>query len=209
MIAQSATVSGNIAFHAINDSSTLKLAAKCCLTEGCVYCCFTHCSTFSQSATVLPLKLMQASVAGCCLKVAAKEGEPATKQDEGLPEYVLRFHAPIVLHNLLPYPVTVTLTDARSNKTGGVAAQAGSWNIGVGGSEDVYFFDLTKKLKMGIEMQVSFCPPPPFPPLHPFPLLMLSALMIFWLAHPANLCRQAFCALQYVSDHFCALELCW
>ncbi|KAL3144165.1 hypothetical protein ABBQ32_003949 [Trebouxia sp. C0010 RCD-2024] len=96
----------------------------------------------------------------CCLevkeeqiKVAVKEGEPATKQDEGLPEYVLRFHAPIVLHNLLPYPVTVTLTDARSSKSGGVSAQVGSWNIGVGGSEDVYFFDLTKKLKMGLEMQ--------------------------------------------------------
>lgn len=94
--------------------------------------------------------------------MAAKEGEPATKQDEGLPEYVLRFHAPIVLHNLLPYPVTVTLTDARSNKSGGIAAQVGSWNIGVGRSEDVYFFDLTKKLKMGIEMQVSSpCPSPP------------------------------------------------
>lgn len=93
--------------------------------------------------------------------MAAKEGEPATKQDEGLPEYVLRFHAPIVLHNLLPYPVTVTLTDARSNKSGGIAAQVGSWNIGVGRSEDVYFFDLTKKLKMGIEMQVS--PPCPSP----------------------------------------------
>ncbi|KAL0042783.1 hypothetical protein WJX79_011021 [Trebouxia sp. C0005] len=96
----------------------------------------------------------------CCLevkeeqiKVATKEGEPATKQDEGLPEYVLRFHAPIVMHNLLPYPVTVTLTDSRSSKSGGVSAQVGSWNIRVGGSEDVYFFDLSKKLKMGIEMQ--------------------------------------------------------
>ena len=99
--------------------------------------------------------------------MAAKEGEPATKQDEGLPEYVLRFHAPIVLHNLLPYPVTVTLTDARSNKSAGAAAQVGSWNIGVGGSEDVYFFDLMKKLKMGIEMQVSFFPPPPPPFVFP------------------------------------------
>ncbi len=89
------------------------------------------------------------------MQVATKEGEPATKQDEGLPEYVLRFHAPIVMHNLLPYPVTVTLTDSRSSKSGGVSAQVGSWNIRVGGSEDVYFFDLSKKLKMGIEMEVS------------------------------------------------------
>ena len=89
------------------------------------------------------------------MQVATKEGEPATKQDEGLPEYVLRFHAPIVMHNLLPYPVTVTLTDSRSSKSGGVSAQVGSWSIRVGGSEDVYFFDLSKKLKMGIEMQVS------------------------------------------------------
>lgn len=87
--------------------------------------------------------------------MATKEGEPASKQDEGLPEYVLRFHAPIVMHNLLPYPVNVTLTDSRSSRSGGVSAQVGSWNIRVGGSEDVYFFDLTKKLKMGIEMQVS------------------------------------------------------
>ena len=88
--------------------------------------------------------------------MATKEGGwlATTKQDEGLPEYVLRFHAPIVMHNLLPYPVTVTLTDARSSKSGGVSAHVGSWNIRVGGSEDVYFFDLTKKLKMGIEMQV-------------------------------------------------------
>ena len=89
--------------------------------------------------------------------MATKEGSwlATTKQDEGLPEYVLRFHAPIVMHNLLPYPVTVTLTDARSSKSGGVSAHVGSWNIRVGGSEDVYFFDLTKKLKMGIEMQVT------------------------------------------------------
>lgn len=88
------------------------------------------------------------------VQVASKEGEATSKQDEGLPEYVLRFHPPIVVHNLLPYPVTVTLTDARSTKSGGVAAQVGTWNIRVGDSEDVYFFDLTKKLKMGIEMKV-------------------------------------------------------
>ena len=88
------------------------------------------------------------------MQVATKEGEPATKQDEGLPEYVLRFHAPIVMHNLLPYPVTVTLTDSRSSKSGGVSAQVGSWNIRVGGSDDVYCFDLSKNVKMGIEVQV-------------------------------------------------------
>ena len=90
------------------------------------------------------------------VQVASKEGETTSKQDEGLPEYVLRFHPPIVMHNLLPYPVTITLTDARSSKPGGVPAQVGTWNIQVGGSEDVYFFDLSKKLKMGIEMQVKF-----------------------------------------------------
>lgn len=114
-----------------------------------------------------------------------KEGEPATKQDEGLPEYVLRFHAPIVMHNLLPYPVTVTLTDARSSKSGGVSAQVGSWTIGVGGSEDVYFFDLTKKLKMGIEMQVSFMAAPsptphhlPAPPKQASPLVLLVLVYV-------------------------------
>lgn len=86
--------------------------------------------------------------------MASKEGETTGKQDEGLPEYVLKFHPPIVVHNLLPYPITVTLTDARSTKSGGVAAQVGTWNIRVGDSEDVYFFDLTKKLKLGIEMKV-------------------------------------------------------
>ena len=91
------------------------------------------------------------------VQVASKEGETTSKQDEGLPEYVLKFHPPIVVHNLLPYPITVTLTDARSTKSGGVAAQVGTWNIRVGGSEDVYFFDLTKKLKMGVEMKVRTC----------------------------------------------------
>lgn len=124
-----------------------------------------------------------------------KEGEPATKQDEGLPEYVLRFHAPIVLHNLLPYPVTVTLTDARSSKSGGVSAQVGSWNIGVGGSEDVYFFDLTKKLKMGLEMQVSFFSslfqsrPSPHPP----PVLCRPPSLDHMFTHPVHQCKQASC----------------
>ena len=110
-----------------------------------------------------------------------KEGEPASKQDEGLPEYVLRFHAPIVMHNLLPYPVTVTLTDARSSKSGGVSAQVGSWTIGVGGSEDVYFFDLTKKLKMGIEMQVSFTAFPPRTP--PPPSYLCCFAEVTWYAY--------------------------
>ena len=86
--------------------------------------------------------------------MASKEGATTSKQDEGLPEYVLRFHPPIVMHNLLPYDVTITLSDARSGKAGGNPAQVGTWNIRVGGSEDVYFFDLSKKLKMGVEMQV-------------------------------------------------------
>lgn len=122
--------------------------------------------------------------------MAVKEGEPATKQDEGLPEYVLRFHAPIVLHNLLPYPVTVTLTDARSSKSGGVSAQVGSWNIGVGGSEDVYFFDLTKKLKMGLEMQVSV-----FTPYFnsPLPLLCLPSSLDHLLTQPVHQYKQASC----------------
>ena len=94
------------------------------------------------------------------LQVATKQGGPATKQDEGLPEYVLRFHPPIVLHNRLPYPINVTLTDTRSSRAGGVAAQVDTWNIRMGGSQDVYTFDLTKKLKMGIEMQVGLLTAP-------------------------------------------------
>lgn len=134
----------------------------------------------------------------CRLQVAAKEGEPATKQDEGLPEYVLRFHAPIVLHNLLPYPVTVTLTDARSSKSGGVSAQVGSWNIGVGGSEDVYFFDLTKKLKMGLEMQVNFLALLNFG-THT-PTRLSHPLLDCLLVYPVHQCKQASCLETCVYD---------
>ena len=67
------------------------------------------------------------------------------------PEYVLRFAPPLTISNLLPFDITVVVTDGPS-VTG--AADPATYHIGVGGRAEVYQFDLTRKLRMSVQMQV-------------------------------------------------------
>ncbi|KAK9808775.1 hypothetical protein WJX72_003363 [[Myrmecia] bisecta] len=86
----------------------------------------------------------------CCLevredviKVCMKEGEVLKEQ----PEYVLRFQPPLVIHNVLPYEISITLFDSTNQ------ADPPTFTVGVGGSVEVYQFDMTKKIRMAIQMQ--------------------------------------------------------
>lgn len=64
-----------------------------------------------------------------------------------LPEYVMTFHPPLLVHNILPHPVSVILADSQ--------AEQSMFNIGVGGFVEVYQFDMSKKIRMSVNTQAS------------------------------------------------------
>ena len=59
------------------------------------------------------------------------------------------FQPPLVVHNVLPYPISVILADSANQ------AENSMFTIGVGGFVEVYQFDLSRKIRMSISMQVS------------------------------------------------------
>lgn len=98
------------------------------------------------------------------------------------PEYVLRFAPPLTISNLLPFDITVVVTDAPSVTT---AADPATFFIGVGGRAEVYQFDLTRKIRMSVRMQVS---PPPllltpktYRPARGLGPLLMHSLLMEWL----------------------------
>lgn len=66
----------------------------------------------------------------------------------GLPEYVMCFQPPLVVHNVLPYPITVILQDSTYQ------AEPSQFTIGVGGFVEVYQFDMSRKIRMSIKLEV-------------------------------------------------------
>ena len=64
-----------------------------------------------------------------------------------LPEYVMAFQPPLVVHNVLPYSISVVLADSQ--------AEQSVFTIGVGGFVEVYQFDMSRKIRMSIDTQVS------------------------------------------------------
>ena len=68
-------------------------------------------------------------------------------QSNVLPEYVLVFQPPLIIHNVLPYPITVILADSSTQ-------DPPSFIIGVGGFVEVYQFDMLRKIRMSINMTV-------------------------------------------------------
>lgn len=83
---------------------------------------------------------------GLRLQVVTREGALITQ-----PEYVLRFAPPLTISNLLPFDIEVVVTDAASVST---ATDPARFHIGVGGRAEVYQFDLTRKIRMSVCMQV-------------------------------------------------------
>jgi hypothetical protein len=74
-----------------------------------------------------------------------KDGDP----EPLLPEYVMLFHPPLTLHNLLPFDAVFSLSDAASP-----SAQGPTFSVAAGGCVEVYQFDLTRKIRLAIQMQV-------------------------------------------------------
>lgn len=68
------------------------------------------------------------------------------------PEHCLAFYPPIIIHNVLPFEVEVFLQD-HSNATD---LERQSWIIPRGESQEVYNFDMVRKLKMHVHLKV--CP---------------------------------------------------
>ena len=69
---------------------------------------------------------------------------------------MLRFHPPLVIHNFLPCPITVTLHD---NRAGGQHFQqqreAITFSMSTGGYQEIYQLDMSRRIKMSVQMQVS------------------------------------------------------
>jgi len=84
-------------------------------------------------------------------QVITKEGMASNVQ----PEYVLVFQPPLVVHNVLPHPITVILADSQ--------AEQSTFTIGVGGFVEVYQFDMSRKIRMSINTQAPLPPPLPVP----------------------------------------------
>ena len=80
----------------------------------------------------------------CAVQMSMKEGNIMN----ALPEYVLRFHPPLVIHNVLPYEIVITLADAASQ------GEQPRIPIAVGASVEVYHFSMNRKIRMAVQMQV-------------------------------------------------------
>ena len=65
-----------------------------------------------------------------------------------MPEYVMVFQPPLIIHNVLPFPVTVFLSESH--------AEQSKFEIDVGGFVEVYQFDLARKIRMSLQLQVLF-----------------------------------------------------
>jgi hypothetical protein len=61
----------------------------------------------------------------------------------------MRFRPPLVISNKLPYDITVVLADT------GSGLDAPVFQVGVGGSVEVYQFDMTRKIRMSVQLKVS------------------------------------------------------
>ena len=66
------------------------------------------------------------------------------------PEHCLAFFPPIIIHNVLPFEVEVFLQDHSS----ATEQERLSWSIPRGSSQEVYNFDMTRKLKMHVHLKV-------------------------------------------------------
>lgn len=77
-----------------------------------------------------------------CMQVFSKDGVASS----GLPEYVMCFQPPLIVHNMLPYEIQVTLTDASTQ------AEPPIFTIGVGGFVEVYLFDMSRKIRMSMSI---------------------------------------------------------
>lgn len=62
--------------------------------------------------------------------------------------WTMRFRAPLVIKNVLPYKITVVLADTTSG------LDAPVFDIDIGASADVYQFDMTRKIRMSIQLKV-------------------------------------------------------
>ena len=80
-------------------------------------------------------------------QVFSKDGVASS----GFPEYVMCFQPPLVVHNVLPYPITVILQDSSYQ------AEPSQFTIGVGGFVEVYQFDMSRKIRMSIKLEVPSC----------------------------------------------------
>ena len=67
------------------------------------------------------------------------------------PEHCLAFYPPVVIHNVLPFEVQVFLQDHSS----ATEQERLCWTIPRGASQEVYNFDMVRKLKMHVHLKVS------------------------------------------------------
>ena len=76
-----------------------------------------------------------------------------------LPEYVLSFHPPLTIRNIIPYEVTVTLSEGGTT-SGSSGPGTFSVTIPAGGAVELQQYDLSQKIFMSMQLQVCH----PYPP---------------------------------------------
>ena len=70
---------------------------------------------------------------------------------QALPEYVLRFHPPLIIQNVLPYEIIITLWDSATTKA---EADLPNIPIAVGAAVEIYHFSMARKIRMAVSMAV-------------------------------------------------------
>eukprot|EP00884_Botryococcus_braunii_P017936 jgi/Botrbrau1/4826/Bobra.0325s0040.1 len=86
----------------------------------------------------------------CCLEVREDKVKVFNRESTGLDAtalWIMRFRAPLVIKNLLPYKIIVVLADTTSG------LDAPVFEIGIGASADVYQFDMTRKIRLSIQLK--------------------------------------------------------
>ncbi len=82
------------------------------------------------------------------------QGALGTGLAQSMPEFTLSFQPPLTIRNCLPCEITITLTDS--------SARPQHFDVGVGGSIEVYSYDMSRKIHMAMQLQVCFCQLCPF-----------------------------------------------
>ena len=65
---------------------------------------------------------------------------------QSMPEFTLSFQPPLTIRNCLPCEISITLTDSSSKPQ--------IFNVDVGGSVEVYCYDMSRKIHLAMQLQV-------------------------------------------------------
>ena len=125
---------------------------------------------------------------------------------QALPEYVLRFHPPLIIQNVLPYEIIITLWDSATTK---LEVDLPKIPVAVGASVEIYRFSMARKIRMAVSMAVEGRQVIPAVVLAAVPVLMHACIRACWPSISAVHISTSFCALNermHIGTGFCAVN---